>query len=150
MNKIVRFDPFQDLERVRTQLSRAFDDGYYFPVVEGTNWQENGLIPAVDIYATNDELLVYVNLPGLSGEDVEVTTAKDTLTISGEYKPVTLPEGTACLRQEISTGKFKRTFRLPLPIQSDQVTASFKNGVLEIKLPKEEEIKSRTVKIDVH
>ena len=149
MANLITFDPFREMERVRNEVGRIFSDSInHYPALENSSY-DLGFIPPVDIYATNDELYVFVNLPGINPQDVDVSTSKDTLSISGEIKPSTLPEGASCLRQERNFGQFKRVFRLPLPVQHDKVSASFKDGVLGIKLPKAEEIKGHQVKVEV-
>ena len=150
MNNLIPFEPFHELERIRTEMGRIFNESLSrFPALESGGDNYNGLIPPVDIYATNDELIVFVGLPGAMAHDVEVSATKDTLSISGEMKAPNVPEGTTCLRQERGYGKFRRMFRLPVPVQSDKVSASFKDGVLGIKLPKDEDIKGRSVKIEI-
>lgn len=147
MANLMVFDPFRELERVRGEMNRIFSDSFNrYPAVENSG--NYGFIPLVDIYATNDELAVFVNLPGVNPQDVDISATKDTLSISGEMKIANLPEGATCYRQERGAGQFKRVFQLPFDIQPDKVAASFKDGVLGIKLPKAEEIKGRQIKID--
>jgi HSP20 family protein len=151
MSNLIMFDPLHELDRVRTEMNRVFSDSFNrLPSYENSS-NDVGFIPPVDIYMTNDELITFINLPGIHNiQDVEVSATKDTLSISGEIKPATIPEGATCLRQERDLGQFKRVFRLPVPVQHDKVTASFKDGVLGIKLPKAEELKGHVVKIDVN
>jgi HSP20 family protein len=150
INNLIPFEPFHELERIRNEMSRVFNDSLSrFPALESSGDTHHNIIPPVDICSTNDDLLVQVALPGVTAKEVEVSATKDSLSISGETKPPALPEGTAILRQERGYGRFKRVFRLPVPVQSDKITATFKDGVLEIKLPKDEDIKGRTVKIEI-
>ncbi|MCL6590647.1 MAG: Hsp20/alpha crystallin family protein [Firmicutes bacterium] len=150
MSNLVAFDPFHELDRVRREMGRIFEDSISrIPSLESSGNYRVGFVPPVDIYATNDEIVVFVNLPGVNINDVEVTATKDTLSISGEIKPAQLPDGATCIRQERLNGQFKRMFQLPVAIQSDKVSASFKDGILGIRLPKAEELISRPVKIEV-
>lgn len=150
VNNLIPFEPFHELERIRNEMGRIFNESLArFPALESSGDNYSTIVPPVDIYSTNDELIVFVGLPGVTAADVEVTATKDTLSISGEFKAPTVPDGTTCLRQERQYGKFKRVFRLPVPVQSDKVSASFKDGVLGIKLPKDEDIKGRSVKINI-
>lgn len=150
MNNLVAFDPFHELDRVRREMGRIFDDSVTrFPGLENSGNYRVGFVPPVDIYTSNDEMIVFVNLPGVNIGDVEVTATKDTLSISGEIKPAQIPDGANCVRQERLTGQFKRVFQLPIAVQSEKVSASFKDGVLGIRLPKAEELKNRPVKIEV-
>ncbi len=149
MANLMLFNPFRELDRVRTEMNRIFNDSITrYPELENS-MNNYGLVPAVDIYGTNEELVVFINLPGVNPQDVDVSATRDTLSISGELKPANLPEGAACFRQERGAGQFKRVFQLPFPIQQDKVAASFKDGVLRVALPKAEEIKGRQIKIDI-
>ena len=149
MANVMLFDPFRELDRVRGEMNRIFNDSFNrYPLLENSS-NNYGFIPPVDIYGANEELVVFVNLPGVNPQDVDVTATKDTLSISGEIKPANAPEGSTCFRQERGAGQFKRVFQLPFPVQPDKVNASFKDGVLGIKLPKAEEVKGRQVKIDI-
>lgn len=150
LDNLIPFEPFHELDRIRNEMGRIFNDSISrFPALESSGDNYNSLVPPVDIYSTNDELIAFVGLPGATAQDVEVSATKDTLSISGELKAPSLPDGTTCMRQERGYGKFKRLFRLPYPVQSDKITASFKDGVLGIKMPKAEDIKGRSVKIDI-
>ena len=105
---------------------------------------------AVDVYEEKDDVIIKAELPGLSKEDITVQVTDSTLTIKGEKKrEEEIKEGDyAC--SERSFGAFTRTIDLPSEVKADQVKASFKNGVLEIRMPKTEEAKKKavTVKID--
>ncbi len=149
MANLMVFDPFRELDRVRSEMSRIFNDSFSrYPALENSD-HNSGFLPTVDIYGTNEELVVFVNLPGIDAQNVDISATKDTLSISGELKPANLPDGATCFRRERGIGQFKRVFQLPFSIQQDKVSATFKDGVLGIKLPKAEEIKGRQIKIDV-
>ena len=103
--------------------------------------------PAADVREEQDRYIVTVDLPGLSREDVEVTFENDVLTITGERKSEFEEKDSKHHRQERYFGKFTRSLRFPTNANREKIAASFKNGVLEISLPKAEEAKVR--KIDV-
>lgn len=141
MRDLIRRSSGGEMDRIRSGIDQVFADAFF------RNWPSTGqgAFPPVDLYDTENALVALVNLPGVKGDDVEVTTNNDTLTISGEMK-VEVTDG-ELLWQERTGGKFYRSFKLPVPIKADSVNAEFKSGVLKIEMPKTDELKSRTIKI---
>jgi len=108
-------------------------------------------MPAVDVYEGKDDVVIKAELPGLSKEDLSVQVTDSTLTIKGEKKREEEIKEEDYYSCERSFGAFTRAVDLPSEVKADQVKASFKNGVLEVRMPKTEEAKKRkaiTVKID--
>ena len=106
--------------------------------------------PAVDMYETKDELVITADLPGLNEKDIHLSITGDMLTLQGR-SAASNPEvkQESYYRGDRWFGKFERTLPLPIPVQADKVKASYRDGVLTIKLPKVEEIKPKEIKIDV-
>ncbi len=125
----------------RSGIDRFFADAFF------RNWPFSAqeMFPPVDLYQTDNSLVALIDLPGVETKDVEVTATVDSLTISGEFKPVS--EDGEVLWQERSAGKFYRSFKLPVHIKSDKVEANYKNGVLRIVMPKVDELKSSSIRI---
>jgi HSP20 family protein len=105
--------------------------------------------PSVDIYEEGDNIILKSEMPGMTKEDIEVNLTDDTITLSGEKKKEEKIEKKDYYRLERSFGSFKRSFALPSEVQSDRAKASFKNGILEIKIPKSEEAKKKEKKIKI-
>jgi HSP20 family protein len=105
--------------------------------------------PAVDIEETADEFVFKADLPGVSQKDVKVNLLGDTLTIRGERKQESEPKNGGTHRAERIYGAFERTFKLGTPVRNDNVRAQYKDGVLEIHVPKAEEAKVREVEVQV-
>jgi HSP20 family protein len=105
--------------------------------------------PAVDVEETADEFVIKVDLPGVSQKDVKVSTMGDTLTIRGERKQESVRKEGSLHRSERIYGAFERSFRLATPVRSEQVKAQYRDGVLEVHVPKAEEAKLREVEIQV-
>jgi HSP20 family protein len=105
--------------------------------------------PSVDIYEEGDNIILKSEMPGMTKEDIEVNLTDDTITLSGEKKKEEKVEKKDYYRLERSFGSFKRSFALPSEVQSDRAKASFKNGILEIKIPKSEEAKKKEKKIKI-
>jgi len=130
--------PFYSLER---EVNRLFDDffgsGFGLTPFNGGFMEQYGAFnPQVDVTENDQEIKVAAELPGLTEKDVEVSLANDMLTISGEKKTEREDKGENYYRMERSYGSFQRTIPLPTEVEADKVDATFKNGVLQITLPK--------------
>lgn len=136
------FGRLGDLQR---DLNELFDyvTGHA-PETGGAVWQ-----PAVDIRETNDGLEVLVEAAGIDAKDVDISVHGEVLTIKGERKVPEAVEKTHTHLAERSYGKFGRSFRLPVPVATDKVSADYKHGVLRISLPKAEPARTREIKVNV-
>ena len=105
--------------------------------------------PLADMYETKDDLFVTFELPGVREKEVSVAITGDLLTVKGERKLEHDLKDEGCYRLERLYGKFERSVPLPIPVQSDKVKATYRDGVLEIRLPKVEAVKPKEIKIDV-
>jgi len=105
------------------------------------------LSPSVDIYEEEKDMVVKADLPGITREDLNVSITENTLTITGEKKQEEKIEKNDYHRLERSYGSFRRTFRLPDNVSPDKAKASFKDGVLEVRLPKTKETKQKKINI---
>jgi HSP20 family protein len=106
-------------------------------------------MPSVDIYETPDQVVLKAELPGLTREDIDINVRNNTLTLRGERKFEREVKEENYLRIERAYGSFQRSFTLPATIQQDKIKAVFKDGVLEVSLPKAEEARPKQIKIDV-
>jgi HSP20 family protein len=146
---MMRFDPWSELEQMRTRMDELFSRVFgYTPL--------NRLIgpatfePAVDICESTDSLLVNAYVPGLTKDDVDLNVTPDTITISGQWKhPHIEGEGVVCHVTGLGAGKFHVSYDLPVEIDPSKTKAVYKDGVLQITLPKTETSKEKTVKIRV-
>jgi len=105
--------------------------------------------PAVDLYEEKDDIVVKAELPGMEKDNIEVNLSDNRLTIKGEKKQEEEVKKEGYYRSERSYGSFVRTLELPREVQTDKVKAAFKNGILEIRLPKTEEAKKKETKVKV-
>lgn len=108
----------------------------------------SGWTPALDLYQSNDNVIAVVELPGMRKEDIEISLHEDMLTISGERKHETGPNDKT-ERTERYVGKFRRSISLPARVDASKVSATYKDGILTVTLPKAEEAKPRQIKVDV-
>ncbi len=105
--------------------------------------------PSVDIFEEKDDIVVKAELPGIEKDNVEVNLTDHTLTIKGEKKKEEEVKEENYYRAERSYGSFLRVLDLPKDVHADKVKASFKNGVLEVRMPKTEEAKAKEIKVKV-
>ncbi len=106
--------------------------------------------PAVDLYEEKDDIVVKAELPGMGKDNIEVNLTDHMLTIKGEKKKEEEIKEKDYYRSERSYGSFVRTLELPKDVHADKIKASFKNGILEVRLPKTEEDKSKEIKVKVN
>jgi len=105
--------------------------------------------PEMDIFEDGNDVVVKAEMPGMKKEDIEVNLTDDTVTVSGEKKKEEKVEKKDYYRVERSYGSFSRSFRLPKEVQSDKAKATFKDGVLEIRVPKTAEAISKEKKLTI-
>jgi HSP20 family protein len=144
---IVRVDPFREFATLQGRVNRLFGNVYLRDedVSGPTTWT-----PPVDIYETDGrDLVIKVELPDMTREDIEVTVANDTLTLCGERKRPGDVKDEQFRRVERQYGAFTRSFSLPSTVDSSRVSAEYKHGVLTVKLPFREDAKPRTITVNV-
>ena len=145
----VRWDPFRELEEVSDRLNRMFTR----PAMRTSNNKETMIVadwtPSVDISETEGEYQIKVEIPDVKKEDVKVTLEDGVLTIQGQRKQEKEETGTKYHRIERSYGSFARTFSLPDVIETGKVKAEFKDGVLNLYLPKSEKAKPKAIEVKV-
>ena len=145
---IVRWDPFRDLISIQDRMNRLFEQTLARTREEEGNAASTWM-PAVDIYETPDQVVMKAELPGLTREDIEINVRDNTLSLRGQRKFEKDVKEENYLRIERAYGSFQRSFTLPATIQQDKIKAVFKDGVLELTLPKAEEARPKQIKIDV-
>ena len=141
---VARWDPFREMMSLRQAMDRLFEDGFQtgalYPAVEA------GTIP-VDMYQTDNDLVVKAPLPGVKPEQVEITITGDTLTIRGESRADQEIKRENYFRQERRYGSFARSLTIPVPVQAEKAEATFEHGVLTLTLPKAAEARPRQIKV---
>jgi HSP20 family protein len=143
-----RWEPFRVAD-IQTEVNRLFDNFFFGRAASGSTTGGRTWVPAVDMHATKDDLVVSVELPGVNEKDVSVSITGDLLTVKGERRFENQANEQDLLHVERTYGKFERLIQLPMAVQSDRVKATYREGVLEIKLPKAEELKPKEIKIDI-
>ena len=146
---LVRWDPFRELEDVTEQLNRMFGR----PAARRENGKElltvADWIPIVDISETESAYVIKAELPDVKKEDVKVTVYEGVLTIQGERKQEKEEKGLKYHRVERSYGRFVRSFTLPDYVDDTKVKAEFKEGILNLHLPKSEKTQPKAIEVKV-
>jgi HSP20 family protein len=139
--------PFE-FDRIRREMDRLWDS-----FLEGRPMRRaeevREWLPSLDVSETKNDLVVKAELPGMDPKDINISLSNGLLTITGEKKQEKEEKDENYHLIERSYGSFTRSVRLPREVQSDKITASFKNGVLRVTLPKSEEAKKKEIKIKV-
>ena len=146
---LVRWDPFRELEEMTNRLSRLFEH----PALRTGNGRETltvaDWVPSVDISETDTEYLIKAELPEVKKEDVKVTLQDGVLTIQGERKQEKEEKRKKFHRVERSYGSFVRSFTLPDYVDDTKARAEFKEGILNLHLPKSERTKPKAIEVKV-
>ncbi len=146
---IVRYDPFREMAALQERVNRAFGDvsrRYDDDLTTRGAW-----VPAVDIYQTDNHTLVLkVELPDVTREDIDLRVENDTLTITGQKQRDKTIKEEQYHRIERTFGSFSRTFTLPPSVDAGRIGAEYKNGVLSVSLPLREEAKPRQIQVAVN
>jgi len=145
--ELIRWEPFARFGNSRYVFDDLFDDNF------GRSWAQPNTSkwhPAVDVLESNDSYLIRAELPGMKKEDIKVEVKDGTLTLSGETKSEKPAEGVEYRHVERVDAKFWRSFSLPETVKQDGIEATYKDGMLEIRVPKAEEAKPRQIEVSVH
>lgn len=148
---IMRWRPGRELATIRDEMNRLFDEffsGFPFPE-RRRGLMEGEWAPTVDVAETDENIIVTAELPGVKQNDVEISVVNDVLTLKGEKKEEKEIKKENYHRIERSYGSFQRSITLPTGVQADKAKATYKDGVLTITIPKVEEAKPKSIKINV-
>ena len=147
--ELVRWEPFEGLNRIQSRINDLFDDTFgrerSYPASPAGVW-----VPPVDILESKDSYLIRAELPGMKKEDLNLEVKDGTLTLSGERKFEETANGVEYHRVERVAGKFSRSFYLPQTVKHDGIKASYRDGILEVHVPKAEEAKPRQIAVSVN
>lgn len=142
---IVRWDPFRDFLNLQNEVGRMFERTFGL----GAGRRALAWTPAIDAYETKDKIVIKAELPEVKAEDVELTITDDSLIIKGERKFSEEVSEEDFYRLERRYGYFQRSVPIPAAVKKEDVKAVYKNGILEITLPKTEEARPKEIKVKV-
>ena len=147
MANIVRREPFRDLVSLRDAMDRLFEESFVRP---GEGLAQYGAgTTAVDIFETDDAVVVKSMLPGVKADDIDVSVSGDVLTIRGESRSEEEVKEENYIRREIRYGSFSRSVHIPTRVEADQAEAEYADGILTLTFPKAEEVKPKAIKVSV-
>jgi len=141
---LTRWDPFQEMLNLRRTVDRLFDN-----VGTDHEWAQPMWGLAVDVVENKDDFIVKASIPGIDPNDIDVSYADGTLTIKGEIKSDNEVKENQYHLRERRYGSFSRSIMLPTKIKGEAIEASYQNGVLNLRLPKAEEVKPKRISIKV-
>lgn len=149
MTRIVRWDPFKEMNTLQDRMTRLFDEAWGRPRRGDEDFITGSWLPPVDVRETKDALEITAELPGMEPADVEVAVENGVLTIKGARQFERASEGETYHRVERSYGAFERSFTLPTNVDPERIQAVYRNGILGLTLPKREEAKPKSISIKV-
>jgi len=140
--------PIDDFDQMRSRIHRLM--GEFFQEVKPLGYQpKRSFHPPMDIYETEDNLVVVMEIAGVRGEDIQVLFEKGLLAISGTRTEFSPSPKTQLHQMEIDYGYFERTLRVPFPLNVDEIKASYREGFLMVTVPKKKESVSRAVEVKI-
>ena len=143
---LVRWNPWQEVDTMQRQINRLFEQAS-LPATSGTRSLYR--VPAAEIKNTEDAIHLKLEVPGMEAKDIDVQVTENAVFISGERKTENKTEEKGVTRSEFQYGKFQRRIQLPARIQNTNVTAEYKDGILNLTLPKTEQEKNKVVKVNL-
>ena len=146
---LIRWEPFREVESLQKEMNRLLDR--IVPTDVG-NGEKVGLsfIPAAEMTETPEAVQLKLEIPGMEAKDLNVEVTADSLTINGERKSEIKTEEEGFTRTEFRYGKFHRVIPLPVQVDNTNVAAEYKDGILNLTLPKAEEEKNKVVKVSIN
>ena len=144
MATLVRFDPFREVAALQNEMGRLFG-----ALRDGNGTAERSWVPALDVWETGDAYVYAFDLPGIPEDEISVEFEDGMLTVSAERERTEQAEGDRFYRYERRFGSFTRTLGLPQGVKDSDIAASYRNGVLEVRVAKPEEVKPRRIQIGV-
>lgn len=143
MSNLIRWEPAREMMSLREAMDHLFNDAFTRPLNIRDGWS----VPAIDMYQTDDEIVVKASIPGFKAEDVQINVTGDVLTIKGDLKQQDEKKDRSWHIREQRWGSFERGLALPTNVVADKAKAEFENGILTVTLPKAEDVKPKTITV---
>jgi len=143
---LIRWEPFREIDSLQKEMNRLFESLSPTPADERGSLS---FIPAAEMTDTEDAIHLKLEIPGIDPKDLDIQVGAESISISGERKSESKTEEKGVTRTEFRYGQFRRVIPLPVRVQNNNVSADYKDGVLNLVLPKAEEAKHKIVKVNV-
>ena len=145
---LVRWEPFRELAALQNEMGRLMNQVAGGPT-QGGDGQTSTWLPAVDVWETENEIVLSFDLPGIPEDKISVELDDNVLTVSGERERADQQTGERFYRYERRFGSFARSVTLPAGVNEEAIKADYRDGVLEVRVPKPEEQKPKRIQIGV-
>lgn len=147
MNTMIRWNPFGEMARMRSEIDRLFEDAFNAPTGK---WEQNSVwgFP-LDVTEVDTAFTVKAAVPGMNPDDLDITITDNVLTIKGETQSEETKDDEKVHLQERRFGSFMRSISLPVPVEADNVAAHYENGILTLDIPKAEAVKPKRISVKV-
>ncbi len=142
---LMRWEPFSEIDSIQKEMNRMFDS----IASRTTDKWGSAFVPAAEMEETSEAIHLKLEVPGLDAKDIDIQVSAEAVSISGERKSETKTEEKGMTRSEFRYGSFRRIIPLPVRVQNTSVNAEYKDGILNLTLPKAEEEKNKVVKVNV-
>ena len=142
---LIHWQPFQEIEGLQRDMNRLFDRF----VTADEDRLNIAFAPKVELQETADAIHLKAEIPGIDVKDIDVQVSAEAVSISGERKEETKTEAKGMTRTEFRYGQFQRVIPLPARVENTSVQADYKNGILQLILPKAAEEKNKVVKVNI-
>jgi HSP20 family protein len=143
---LVRYNPWQEMNALQRSFNRLFDD---MIAPDDSNFGNFSKVPAAELSETDDAVNLKLEVPGMNAKDLDIQVTENAVSIRGERKEESTTEENGTKRSEFRYGKFERVIPLPARIQNTDVKADYKDGILNLHLPKAQEEKNKVVKVNL-
>ncbi|MBE9216282.1 Hsp20/alpha crystallin family protein [Plectonema cf. radiosum LEGE 06105] len=141
-----RYNPWQEMNALQRSFNRLFDD---MLAPDNSDFTRFSKVPAAELWETNEAVNLKIELPGMNTKDLDIHVTENAVSIKGERKQESTTEENGTKRTEFRYGKFERIIPLPARIQNTDVKADYKDGILNLHLPKAQEEKNKVVKVNL-
>lgn len=146
-SSLEQWEPSKWISQLQQEMNRLFEESLGGTPLEPIFRREG--YPTLDMFETKDEIVIRADLPGMKQSDIDVSVSNNTLLIQGERKEEKETKEENYYKRERRYGAFKRSMPLPPGVKMEQIKASYRDGVLEVRFPKPEEARAKQVKIEV-
>jgi HSP20 family protein len=143
---LVRYNPWQEFNNLQRQIDRLFEDA---KLPSGVSEKDSVRVPAAELQETEEVVHLKLELPGIEVNDLDVQVTENSVYVSGERRTEIKTEGKGVTKSEFYYGKFQRVIPLPARVKNTDVKADYKDGILNLTLPKVEQEKHKVVKINL-
>ncbi|GAB61040.1 MAG: Hsp20/alpha crystallin family protein [Candidatus Jettenia sp.] len=145
--ELIKWSQLPTISSLQNEMNRMFDRFFKGSDLSEFGMETGGWIPPIDLSETNEKVTVKAEIPGIDPKDIDISIQENTLLIKGEKKEEKEEKNKSFYRMERRYGSFSRSIPLPPSVDSNKVTAEYKNGVLEITLQKKEEVKPKQISV---